>query len=137
MDLSYLITPFIAWFITGVTKFLVNTLREKRLAFELIGYGGFPSNHSAIVASMASLIGFEQGIDTPSFGVAIALAYIVVLDANSLRRKIGKQAEQINLLSENTSLDLPKLRERVGHSKIEIIAGLALGALVGFVVHLF
>ncbi len=48
MDFSYVAAPFIAWFVTGVLKFLVNYVREKRLAVDLVGCGGMPSNHASI-----------------------------------------------------------------------------------------
>ncbi|WP_180013508.1 divergent PAP2 family protein [Acinetobacter sp. YH16031] len=124
----YLITPFLAWLCCGLLKFLINSLKQKKLAFNLIGYGGMPSNHSAIVSSMASLIAFKEGINTPAFGVALTLAYIVMLDANGLRKKVEAQAIEINKLKNYTA---PVLRERVGHSKIEILAGLLLGIILG------
>ena len=57
---SYLITPFLAWLVAGCLKFLINSIKAKQLAFGLIGYGGLPSNHSAIVSSMAALIAFKE-----------------------------------------------------------------------------
>ena len=130
----YLITPFFAWLVCGITKFVVNCLKERRLALDLIGYGGMPSNHSTIVSSMASLIAFKEGIDVPAFGVALTLAFIVILDANSLRKQIGKHAKVINHLEYYQG---DKLRERIGHSKLEILTGIILGSCVGFVLGLF
>lgn len=127
----YLITPFFTWLVCGITKFLVNCLKEKRLAFDLIGYGGMPSNHSAIVSSMASLIAFKEGIDTPAFGIALTLAFIVILDASSLRKQIGKHAQVINQLENYRG---EELRERIGHSKVEIFAGIILGIITGFII---
>lgn len=126
----YLITPFFAWLVCGITKFVVNCLKERRLAFDLIGYGGMPSNHSTIVSSMASLIAFKEGIDAPAFGVALTLAFIVILDASSLRKQIGKHAQAINQLESYHGV---KLRERIGHSKLEIFCGIFLGFLIGFI----
>ena len=125
MDASYVITPFAAWFVAGVLKFLVNSIRAKQLAFGLIGYGGLPSNHSAIVSSTAAIIALKEGISHPAFGVALALAFIVMLDANSLRRQIGKHASVINRLVSGSSHEL--LRERIGHTRIEIGAGILVG----------
>jgi len=130
----YLITPFFTWLVCGITKFVVNCLKEKRLAFDLIGYGGMPSNHSAIVSSMASLIAFKDGIDTPAFGVALTLAFIVILDANGLRKKMEQHAIEINKLKNYKE---PILRERIGHSKLEIIIGFFLGILVGYLVSIY
>lgn len=128
MDNQYLVTPFLAWLCCGILKFLINSLKQKKLAFGLIGYGGMPSNHSAIVSSMASLIAFKEGIDTPTFGIALTLAYIVVLDANGLRKKMESHAIAINTLKNYQS---PILRERIGHTKIEILMGLLLGSVLG------
>ena len=137
MDVSYLITPFIAWVIAGSTKFLINSFKAKKFAFKQIGYGGLPSNHSAIVSSAAAIIAFKEGISEPAFGVAIALAFIVMLDANSLRRQVGKHAVSINLLKEKVALeDGGVLRERMGHTKIEILAGIITGILSAYFVFL-
>ena len=120
----YLITPFFAWLVTGITKFAINSLKNGRLAYDLIGYGGMPSNHSAIVCSIAAMIALKQGINDPSFGVAIALAFIVILDATSLRQKVGQHAKAINSIDERFSL-----RERIGHTRLEILAGVVSGGL--------
>lgn len=124
----YLILPFFTWLITGSSKFVVNCIKEKRLAFDLIGYGGMPSNHSAIVSSITTLIALKEGIDTPQFGIALSFAFIVLLDASSLRQQIGKQAIRINEISQGQ----PKLRERIGHSTLEILAGLMVGSVCAF-----
>ena len=130
MDISYAITPFLAWLAAGALKFVINSVKVRRLAFGLIGYGGLPSNHSTIVSSMAALIAFREGISHPAFGVAVTLAFIVMLDAHSLRRQVGKHAVVINRLAEGR----PELRERMGHTRLEIAAGIALGITVAAVV---
>lgn len=126
LDLSYVITPFVAWLLAGSSKFAINSLRARRLAFDLIGYGGMPSNHSAIVGSMTVLIALREGIAHPAFGAALALAFIVLLDASSLRRQVGLHAQAINVLSASAGRGV--LRERMGHSRSEIAAGLVVGA---------
>ena len=124
-DLSYLIAPFLAWFLGGSLKFLVNSVRSGGLAFDKIGYGGFPSNHGGIVGSVVFLVAIKEGIDHPAFGVAAALAFIVVLDAAGLRRHIGRHAEAINALRTGEK----PLRERIGHRPVEIGAGMVVGLL--------
>ena len=37
MDLAYLVTPGVAWLCAGSLKFVVNSIRARRLAFGLIG----------------------------------------------------------------------------------------------------
>lgn len=129
---AYLTLPFATWLVTGIIKFAVNCIKEKRLAFDLIGYGGMPSNHSAVVSSMSCYIGLNEGINSPSFGIALTLSFIVILDANGLRQKISQHATHLNkhLPSESP------LRERIGHNKAEIIVGILVGLLCAFLSHL-
>lgn len=129
MDYSYAVTPFLAWLVAGVTKFAINSFKAGKPAFGLIGYGGLPSNHSAIVSSMVALIAFRVGIGHPAFGVALTLAFIVMLDANSLRRQVGRHAAAINRLARDDST-YESLRERMGHTRIEIVAGVLTGVAV-------
>ncbi|MGF1841509.1 divergent PAP2 family protein [Vibrio atlanticus] len=133
MDLSYLITPFFAWLVAGCAKFAINTIRAKRLAFDLIGYGGMPSNHSSIVSSAAAIIAFNEGLQEPALVVALALAFIVILDASSLRQQVGKHAKAINLLNKDR-VGKP-LRERMGHTRLEILAGIVTGIASAWCVH--
>lgn len=136
MEFAYISTPFFAWLFAGTTKFLINSISERQLAFGLIGYGGLPSNHSAIVSSMAALIGFKEGIAHPAFGVAVTLAFVVILDANSLRWQVGKHAKSINKLASDVT-DHQTLRERMGHTRLEIAAGIAVGVIVAAIVNMF
>jgi acid phosphatase family membrane protein YuiD len=96
MDLVYLVTPVLTWLVVGPIKFLINSARQRRWAFNLVGNGGFPSNHSAVVTSMATLIALREGMGDPAFGVAVTLAFVVMIDANSLRQHVGRQAAAIN-----------------------------------------
>lgn len=115
-------------------KFIINSIRSKQLAFGLIGYGGLPSNHSAIVTSTAALIGLKEGITQPSFAVAVTLAFIVILDASSLRRQVGKHAGAINRMAAG-DISHVALRERMGHTRIEIVAGVIVGIAVAAIVN--
>lgn len=134
MYLSYALTPFLAWLVAGTLKFLINSIRARQLAFGQIGYGGLPSNHSAIVSSTAALIAMREGISQPSFAIAVTLAFIVMLDAASLRRQIGKHASAINRMAASDACH-DVLRERMGHSRVEIAAGVIVGILVAAAVH--
>jgi len=133
MDIAYLVTPLVTWLLVGPIKFLINSARTRQWAFGLVGNGGFPSNHSAVVSSMATLIALREGISSPAFGVAVTLVFIVVIDANSLRQHVGKQAAAINRLAKGDA-GHSWLRERMGHTVVEICGGLATGIAMGHVV---
>ncbi|MFP5393028.1 MAG: divergent PAP2 family protein [Gammaproteobacteria bacterium] len=131
MDISYLVTPIVTWASVGPIKFLINSARERRWALDLVGNGGFPSNHSAVTTSMATLIALREGMDSGAFGVAVTLAFIVMIDANHLRQHVGKHAEALNRLQTGQ----PRLRERMGHTLVEIAGGIATGIGMGFLLN--
>ena len=134
MDLTYLLTPVLTWLAVGPIKFLINSARQRRWAFNLIGNGGFPSNHSATVTSMATLIALREGMGHPAFGVAVTLCFIVMIDANSLRQHVGRQAAAINRLAAGES-GHTVLRERMGHTLVEIGGGILTGIAIGHLVY--
>ncbi|HZV66451.1 MAG TPA: divergent PAP2 family protein [Telluria sp.] len=134
MDFVYLLTPVLTWLVVGPIKFLVNSARQRRWAFNLVGNGGFPSNHSAVVTSMATLIALREGMSDPAFGVAVTLAFVVMIDANSLRQHVGRQAAAINRLAAGTPGHTP-LRERMGHTLVEIGGGIVTGIGMGFAIY--
>ena len=132
MDLAYPLTPLVAWFVAGSAKFAINSLRARQAAFGLVGYGGMPSNHTSIVTSAAVLVGLREGLDHPAVAVAVALVMIVVIDARSLRIKVGQHAAAINQLRADGE---PPLRERMGHSRAEIAGGVVTGSIVAATMH--
>ena len=134
MEIIYLITPVLTWMVVGPIKFLISSLRYRRWAFDLVGNGGFPSNHSAVVSSMATLIALREGMGHPAFGVAVTLAFIVMIDANSLRQHVGRHAVTLNRLNEGKQ-DYVILRERMGHTRFEIAGGILTGIGMGFLIY--
>lgn len=134
MDLGYLILPFITWLIAGSSKFIISCMRTRQFAFHKIGYGGIPSNHSAIVSAMVALIALREGVGNPAFGIAVTLAFIVIMDAGGLRKHIGLHARTLNMLSKHETED-GGLRENIGHSRVEITAGIIVGMGSAWLVH--
>jgi acid phosphatase family membrane protein YuiD len=58
-----------------------------------------------------------------------------MLDASSLRRQVGRQAAVINrIASTMPQEELPLLRERMGHTGLEIVAGVLTGIAVAYAV---
>lgn len=134
MDIIYLVTPVLTWMVVGPIKFLISSVRLRRWAFDLVGNGGFPSNHSAVVSSMATLIALREGMGHPAFGVACTLAFIVMIDANSLRQHVGRHAVTLNRLHDGKE-DFVILRERMGHTRIEIAGGVITGIGMGCLIY--
>jgi uncharacterized protein len=128
----YAFAPFIAWLVAGLLKFAINHFRYGN-AKERIGNGGFPSNHTTIVTTTTMLIGFGEGFNSPMFGLGAALTFIVIIDATGLRRHVGRHAAAINLLQPSSG----KLRESMGHNAVEVLGGLAIGTLLGYLLAWF
>ena len=67
---KYIYIPFLLWFFIQLYKVLYDLVTTKKFNFKrIIGAGGMPSSHSAIVVSLATLIGKYQGVDTPIFAL--------------------------------------------------------------------
>jgi acid phosphatase family membrane protein YuiD len=131
---GYVVVPFDSYLMAGTLKFIINSVRLRRPAFKAIGLGGLPSTHTTIVTAAAALVAIHEGLNSAPFCVALALAFIVVIDAMDLRRKVGRHAQ----LMRRAFPDDPEaqlLREQMGHSMLEIAAGIAIGILTAYAVY--
>ena len=134
-----LIAALAANFIAQILKFFLGYVKNKRWDwFLLLRTGGMPSSHSALVAGVAHSLGLTQGFGSPLFALAFVLAVVVIYDATGIRRQAGKHAHLINkMITELASghpLKQEQLREALGHTPLEAIAGTVLGILVAQVV---
>jgi acid phosphatase family membrane protein YuiD len=137
-----LITGISSWFVAQLAKTIIYAIINKKLVLErMVGDGGMPSGHSATVTSLAVISGLSFGFDSFQFAVTALLAVIVCHDAMGVRLETGKQAQIINEMVEAfevwTKKELPeiKLKEFVGHTPIQVIAGIILGVSTGCVMH--
>lgn len=128
---------FIAWFIAQLLKVILTLLFEKKLdVSRFIGSGGMPSSHSSSVTSLAAAIGNKLGYESPEFALALVFALIVMYDAAGVRRAVGKQAVIINTMLEDIHAHKKhvfteqRLKELVGHTPVEVLAGAVLGIIV-------
>ena len=93
--------------------------------------GGMPSSHSALITGATAGIGFELGFDSSIFALAVAVALIVMYDASGVRKSAGIQAAEINKLSKTLDPESElKLKDTLGHTKIEVMVGSLLGPLI-------
>lgn len=105
----------------------------------LIGTGGMPSSHAASASAMATAVGLHVGWATPLFGVAAYLAMVVMYDATGIRQAAGKQAAVLNRmieeLREHHTIEGERLKELLGHTPLEVLAGMAYGVGLALVLH--
>ena len=128
--------PFLLWLAIQTFKVVSELIINKKLNVRrIVGAGGMPSSHSAIVCSIAVLIGREYGFDTGIFALATIFAFIVMYDAAGVRRAAGKQARILNKILETPGLTTVevqgKLIEALGHTPIQVFVGALLGIIVG------
>lgn len=132
---------FLAWALSCIIKGLLECIKQKRIIItRFLGSGGMPSSHSTIVMSLAVAVGLEQGFGTPLFAVCSVLALVVMYDASGIRRAAGQQAQMINAIldawNENDPIEKQiKLKELLGHTPREVIAGAALGTLTSVIAY--
>lgn len=95
-----------------------------------------PSNHSSIVGSIFFYIALKEGLNTPATGLAAAILFVVVMDALSLRKNIGRQASVLNKLTFEKLGDAERpLRESIGHKPLEVTVGVFLGFVYAVVLY--
>ncbi len=128
-------TGMAGWFLAQVLKVPFDLFRERRWNWALFfAAGGMPSSHSSLVTSTALAVGLHYGFDNPLFGMAVALAMVVIYDATGVRRQAGMQAQKINILVEELLkghwINEQQLREVIGHTPLEALGGVLLGLVV-------
>jgi uncharacterized protein len=134
-----LISALTAWFLAQTVKPFVHFARTRRWNWGLwFSSGGMPSSHSALMSATALSIGLFEGFGTAVFALAVAITMIVIYDAAGVRRQAGMHAERINrLINEFFSgqpLNEKQLKEVLGHTPRQVIAGVFFGLAIAVVV---
>jgi len=111
--------------------------------------GGMPSSHSGFMSALATSVGFAEGFGSTSFAICVCVGIIVMHDAMNLRYSVGIQAQTLNnlnnlfkevvteIFSEKHEIKFDKIKELLGHTPVEVIAGMLYGILFTWVAHSF
>lgn len=135
---KYIYIPFLLWFGIQLFKLIYDLVTTKKFNFKrIMGAGGMPSSHSAVVVGLATLIGKYEGVGTPLFALSFIVAFVVMYDACGVRRAAGKQAALLNKLVETPGLTGLQVSERLvevlGHTPIQVLVGALIGFIVGII----
>ena len=142
---NYIIqVTFASWCTAQVLKTIINAALTKSFEIErLVGAGGMPSSHSALVVALTIATGRQCGVESADFAIAAALAAVVMYDAMGVRRAAGEQAKIINQMVDEwldktywKDKNLPQvkqLKEMLGHTPLEVIGGIIVGVVVSFI----
>ena len=132
-----LVSAVMGWVVAQFLKTLIDFLLNKSFNAErLVGSGGMPSSHSATVCGMTTAAMLRYGVGSFEFAVSFVVSMVVMYDAIGVRRETGKQAKLLNsILMENplklnAELLQEKLKEYVGHTPLQVMAGAILGILL-------
>ncbi|KQJ83247.1 uncharacterized protein LOC100829864 [Brachypodium distachyon] len=134
-----LVAGLLAFAVAQSTKFFTTWYKEKRWdARQFIASGGMPSSHSATVTALAVSVGIQEGFRSATFATAMIFACVVMHDAFGVRLHAGKQAEVLNQIVYELPLEHPlsetkPLREILGHTVPQVVAGCILGIVTAVI----
>lgn len=152
----------LAWFSAQLIKTILYCLEHRTLNLErMVGAGGMPSAHSALVCSITLAMAKKTGFSSPEFALALAFAGIVMYDAMGVRRAAGEQAKVLNRMmfdlrwnteglfgafapnkteneaSREQEPEEKELKEFLGHTPLEVLGGALLGILIAMLMPVF
>lgn len=131
--------PLILWFLIQTFKVCVDLVKNRKLNVKrIMGAGGMPSSHSAIVCSVAVCIGKQYGFNSGIFALSVIMAFVVMYDAAGVRRAAGKQARILNKILETPGLTTGEVQENLiealGHTPVQVFVGAIIGIIAGIIV---
>lgn len=135
---KYIYVPLMLWFVIQLYKLIYDLCTTKKFNFKrIMGAGGMPSSHSAVVTSLATLVGKYNGVDSAIFSIALIMACVVMYDACGVRRAAGKQAKVLNEIVNTPGLSnievQGKLQEALGHTPTQVFVGAIIGIIAGLI----
>ena len=137
-----LVSAVAGWIVAQVLKTMLDFALNRTINWErMVGSGGMPSSHSATVCGLTTAAALRYGVSSFEFAVCFVLSMVVMYDATGVRRETGKQAKLLNsILSENplklnAEVLQEKLKEFVGHTPLQVVAGAILGICLALVIN--
>ena len=142
LSTQVLVSAVAGWIVAQVLKTMLDFALNRTINWErMVGSGGMPSSHSATVCGLTTAAALHYGVSSFEFAVCFVLSMVVMYDATGVRRETGKQAKLLNsILSENplklnAEVLQEKLKEYVGHTPLQVVAGAILGICLALVIN--
>lgn len=134
-----LIASISAWAVSQLLTVFVGLAREKRIALRFfISSAGMPSSHTALVCGLATAVAMTQGLGSVAFAITAVVAMVVMYDSAGVRRSVSQQSIILNRIVRELLEKRPRgevehdLREFVGHTPFQVIAGAIVGIFVAW-----
>lgn len=134
------LSAFFSWFIAQAIKAIIEVFKSKSPVSQNLFVtlfwvtGGMPSSHSSMVSSVATAIGFVEGVDSSLFILSLFYAALMIRDALGVRRAAGVQAATMNKLgqdlTEKLEIEYNPVKEVKGHKAVEVTVGMLLGFFI-------
>jgi acid phosphatase family membrane protein YuiD len=120
------------WGIVQFIKVPIYYIQHHKLNLGLwFSAGGMPSSHSALVCALSTATALHDGIYSTTFAMCVVLAMVVMYDAAGVRQAASIQARIINKMMDEVFQGQPineaRLKELLGHTRVEVIIGALLG----------
>lgn len=128
-----LLIPILIGIITQAIKLTIDGIPNNFTLQDMLNnYGGMPSSHTALVTSLAMIVGLNQGFGSAAFAVAFILMVIVIRDAVGFRREIGRNSAFTNMVAKKVfkNKKINYLSEKIGHKISEVVAGFLIGIIL-------
>ncbi len=134
-----LIASVVSNTLAQLLKLILSYAAEKKIDWKILwSTGGNPSSHTSTVTTLTILLGARFGFDSPYFAISFVISSIVIIDALSVRREVGKHAKTMNEIFRETLLgkrlkeiiDIETFKELIGHTGSEVFMGFLVGTLI-------
>lgn len=130
------------WTVAQSTKMLICLVQSRRLDFRyLASTGGMPSAHSSLVSALTTAMGLTEGFNSPLFAISFVFAAVVMFDAQTVRAAAGQQARLLNQIVDELfkehHFSETKLKELLGHTRLEVFFGMLTGVFTALAVFRF
>lgn len=132
----------ISWAFAQVGKIFTYRLTHNKWRIKaLLDSGGMPSSHTSLCTAVTATAALVHGFHSTIFVVSLAFCLVVMYDAAGVRRHAGKQAEALNKILRSSiewEMDLAaiELKEVLGHTPLQVLAGLCVGIITAVLVHM-
>ena len=135
-----LMSAVFGWIAAQILKFFTGIFRVKEFSLTelFFGTGGMPSSHTAAVVGLTTACAMKFGLGSYHVAISGVLAMIVMRDAMGMRRQVGEHAKALNIIFKELAdahndpeLTNKALGELVGHTPLQVFAGVIVGIAVG------
>lgn len=129
-----MLIPLISLTITQAVKVAID-LRHRHPA-SMISYGGMPSAHSALFASLVMMAWFTEGLASYAFALSLFLFLTIIRDAAGIRQHLGRHGQILkDLLQEHAqdhqhTIAHDAIVTRLGHTPLQITIGTICGVVI-------